>query len=471
MSDDNLLPALIKNIGNEPYTIDLIGMSYLFADTIRSRARFCEEYNHWLIFDGTRWREDSGGSHIAELAKLFKIGLSKSTLKIKKTFVRENVERLVKRLDGRAIRSNLIKDSQSVCIISISEFDKDPYILNCLNGTLNLATGAFTNHAPNDFLLKLAGVSYDPTVKCVRWESFMDEVMQGDIGKIHFLQKAFGYTLTGDTSQNCFFILLGKSTRNGKGVTISAFKKLMGSYAKVTYPETIVTKRNPDSRSHSEDIARLEGARFVSISEPCEDHKLNAAFIRTLTGEDDVSARFLHKGTTEFSPQFKIFIDGNYLMINYDKKIFDSDRVMIIPFERHFEKHERDMTLRSQLTTSEALSGILNWCIEGYNMFRDEGLESPRSVLNAIHEYKEISDVYLQFIKGVLVESKGSRIHGAKVYASFKEWCKDRGISSKAIVISTKFYEELRERGVRIAKTGKIQDKQCRNIIIGYDVQ
>lgn len=91
--------------------------------------------------------------------------------------------------------------------------------------------------------------------------------MSGDKDKAKFLQKIFGYALTGDTRHECMTILYGASTRNGKGTLCESILKVLGSYGCTAILETIAIKNNANSSQPTEDIARLTGVRFVNISE------------------------------------------------------------------------------------------------------------------------------------------------------------------------------------------------------------
>ena len=160
----------------------------------------------------------------------------------------------------------------SVYPVRVTDFDADPWQFNCRNGTLNLRTREFKPHSPHDFLSLCAGVNYDPSARCERWERFIEEIMQGDTDRAAFLQKALGYALTGDTEYECFFILYGPTSRNGKGTCMETFRRLMGEYGRTAKPDTIAMQRSANKGMPSEDVARLAGARFVNISEP--DKKL-----------------------------------------------------------------------------------------------------------------------------------------------------------------------------------------------------
>lgn len=197
-----------------------------------------------------------------------------------------------KKWQTRRTREIILRDAQDVHPIAMSEFDTDIYSLNCKNGTLNLKTGNFYKHKATDYITKVSGVNYDPIAKCERWETFITEVMSGDVEKAEFLQKSLGYALTGDTCYETMFILFGATTRNGKGTLMETFLKICGDYGKTCKPETIGMKSNNSSSAPSEDVARLAGARFVNISEPDKKLTLGAALLKTLTGNDTIMLDF-----------------------------------------------------------------------------------------------------------------------------------------------------------------------------------
>ena len=129
---------------------------------------------------------------------------------------------------------------------------------------------------------------------------------------------------------------------------------------------------------------------------------INASLTKQLTGNGSITARFLHENSFEFHLQAKIFIDTNHLPNITDQTLFESGRIKIIPFERHFEDHEQDKTLKATLCSPENLSGILNWCIEGYRLFKKEGLREPGAVVAATTQYKDDNDRLLQFAESWL---------------------------------------------------------------------
>lgn len=160
---------------------------------------------------------------------------------------------------------------------------------------------------------KLADVEYIPKCRSERWNQFIDEITCGDKALARFIQKIFGYALTGDTQHECFFILYGATSRNGKGTLCETFLRMVGDYGRTASPESIAQKKFSDSRSPSEDIAKLAGTRFVNMSEPDKKMILSSALVKTLTGNDTISARFLGENSFDFRSQFKMVVGTNHL--------------------------------------------------------------------------------------------------------------------------------------------------------------
>lgn len=149
-------------------------------------------------------------------------------------------------------------------------------------------------------------------------------------------------------------ILYGATIRNGKGILCESILKVFGLYGITSRPETI-SLQNQSSSGPSEDLARLVGIRYVNISEPKKGFVLNAALLKSMTGNDSINARFLHENSFDFSPQFKLFINTNYLPVVTYMTVFSSGRLIIIPLDRHFSGNE----LESAKQRIEKLDAII----------------------------------------------------------------------------------------------------------------
>jgi putative DNA primase/helicase len=145
---------------------------------------------------------------------------------------------------------------------TVDDLDKNPWLLNVENGTVDLNTGEFLPHRKEDMITKLAKVRYDKDAGCPMWKQFVREITDYKADLIAFLQTAAGWPVSGDTSEQSMFILYGTGA-NGKSTFLNVIQNILGDYAPSTWAETFM-KRNNDTATN--DIARLRGARFVTTS-------------------------------------------------------------------------------------------------------------------------------------------------------------------------------------------------------------
>ena len=332
-----------KRFGDNPqYPRNDIGITRLFYDLHSGIIRYVHESKTWFFYDGRKWLKKNGMFRAMELCKDFTQAFNEY-VKINHADDEDFVKYAAK-LTSRRNREGILVDARSIAPVSLSDFDRNKYLLNVQNGTLNLQNFGLQDFNPADLITKMAPVKFDHNAKCERWEQFINEIMCGDNDTAVYLQKALGYSLTGDVSYDYFFVLYGAKSRNGKSTLMETVAHIIGEYACSSSPQTF-SKRSGDGASPTPDIARLQGARLVNMAEPEKGMELNASLMKSLTGGDTLVGRFLNENPFEFPMECKIFIGTNHLPRVSDDTVFASGRVKIIPFERHFTAQEQDKTL------------------------------------------------------------------------------------------------------------------------------
>ena len=434
---------MVKPECNETYPWSDIGDSRLFAHCYKGIVRYVPERKCWYVYHDGIWQEDLGGLRVMALCKEFACALKRYSKTIQDDTKQKYYAEYCKKWQRRSGRETILKDAYDICPTSINDFDCDLHALNCRNGTLHLDTMVFTKHRPEDMLTKMCPVDYDPNAKCERYEQFIGEIMSGDMEKARFLQKALGYALSGLTHHECMFVLWGATTRNGKSTLSETVRKIMGSYACSTKPETLGLHKHTNAQSPSEDLARLDGIRYVSISEPDKGLVFNAGLVKSLTGNNTLNARRLYENSFDFAPKFKLVLDCNHLPLVNDMTLFDSRRLVIIPFDRHFAPEEQDKGLKALFAQPENQSGILNWLIEGYRLLTAEGLEPPASVLEAMGVYEEDSDMMQCFVREQLVEIPTSEVRTSDVYKRYRDWCEANCIACESSRIINSYLRRI----------------------------
>ena len=96
------------------------------------------------------------------------------------------------------------------------------------------------------------------------------------------------------------------------------------------------------------------------------------------------------------------------------------------------------------------ISGILNWALEGWRDYRENGLHVPAALKNATSEYKSESDTLAAFISEICFENTALKVHTTRLFQSFKEWAKENN-EAEQIRSSRAMISLLRERGFDVS--------------------
>lgn len=459
------LDTVLGQIHAEHYETTDKGFGALYAAVFKDKHRYNPSRKDFMLYDGKRWVDDPEGLNARADAKNLSDALIKYAVGIDSE---GKYLKAVAPLSNIRNRNNMLQDSRDVTFFTNEDLDKNDYLLNVQNGTLDLsaAVPAFLAHKPEMLLSKICNANYDPAATCPEWDKFLNQIMQDDKEKIQYLQKIAGLSLTGNTQEETCFILYGSTTRNGKSTFCETLIHVLGDYALTMKPETLAVKQNLDSRQASGDIARLAGCRFCNASEPPKRMLFDTALLKSLLGRDSITARHLHQREFSFIPKFKLVINTNYLPTITDDTVFSSGRINVVSFDRHFEPHEQDKHLKDKLRTDAELSGILNWCIEGLRLYREQGLKPPKAVQDVTETYRSDSDKIGNFIKECLL--KTDRNSKAKeVYTAYVKWCDDNGYGTEN---KGNFFAEMKAKGLFMA-SGTVNGVTARNVIRGYTVE
>ncbi|MCL2343138.1 MAG: phage/plasmid primase, P4 family [Firmicutes bacterium] len=446
---------------NEVYPHNDIGVARLFFDLHSAVICYVVEAKTWYTYSGKRWIKDEGNLWVMERCKDF----AQALIKYAETMDDGSEEsvafiKYTSGFHGRRRREGLLSDARSIAPKSLSTFDRNRLLFNCQNGTFDLRAMKLRPHSAADYITKISNVQYTEGAVCARWERFIAEVMCGDANTARFLQKALGYCLSGETALECFFILYGNTTRNGKSTLSETVAHVLGEYARTIQPQTL-SRRPSDGAAASPDIARLKGARLVNMPEPEKGLELNTALVKQLTGGDTYTGRFLHENPVEYAPEFKIFVNTNHLPRASDNTVFSSGRVKLIPFDRHFTQEEQDTGLKKLFRQRANKSGIFNWLVEGYRLLMAEGLDLPPRVAAAINEYRQEADTFGAFLCEYTTEHAGSRLPTSELYSHYANWAKDNGYRQ---MNNKNFVAELRRRyDVR-------RDGATGNVVVGLEL-
>jgi putative DNA primase/helicase len=414
---------------------------------VGNAARFTHRWGHevryvpswgWLLWDQTRWRRDET-ANVMEFAK----ETARSILDEAKQAWDDDQR---KALAKHAIRSESaprlkamidLAASDPAVVALVADFDTNPFLLNAENGVINLKTGALFRHARTDLITKTVSVSYDPDAECPRFETFLQRIL-ADPDLIKFVQRAAGYCLTGSTAEQVIFMLWGLGA-NGKSTLLELLRAMLGEYALSAPVETFILRRDSNIPN---DLARLQSARFVTAVETDARRHLAESLIKSITGGDTITARFLYSEFFEFQPAFKL-----WLATNHRPRIRGTDhaiwrRVRLIPFTVTIPDAEQDRHLVDKLKAE--LPGILRWAVNGCLAWQRDGLGTPKAVEVATAEYRAEQDPLAAFIAECCVVESAAFAVTRNLYQTYSDWCDKSGEHALTL---REFGEAMTSRG------------------------
>lgn len=424
----------------------------------------------WMLWDGAKWRPDTTraayrladivGEEWRKRAPPDSTDLVLSEEEKRARAMRKAILAHANKCESAAgIRNMLevLRGRQSIAV-DVDAWDHDPLMLNTTDQTYNLRTGRRHPNRRADLITRSTSVAAT-LADCPTWRAFLLRIMGGPrvepdtaaldaaysdpansaaVEMVAFLQRAAGYALTGDTSEQCMFIAYGTG-RNGKGVFLNAIKAILGSYAQGAQVATFVDRK---AGGIPNDLAALAGARFVLCSEPNEGAPLDEGLIKTVTGQDTVTARFLNREFFDFIPQFKL-----WMMTNHKPPIKGTDngiwrRLRLIPFAFTIPDDEVDGDLPNKLKAEHA--AILRWMIEGFKAWKVQGLAAPAAVTGASAKYRQEMDLLGDFVEERCEVNSLLSAENAPLYASYVEWARDNGLRPRS---HKWFSQELQRKG------------------------
>ena len=423
------------------YTFDDMGNAERFLDLFGEDFRYNYTDKTFLYWDGCRWAADQTGA-VERSADVSVEAMSAEADWYESSGDEDAAKAFRKHIKAsrsNKSKTNMLKEVQHNMPIMPFQLDKHKMAFNVPNGTLSLKSGQLVPAKRDYFITKFSPVEFTDNADWPMWRRFLDDIFGGDKELIRYIQKAVGYSMTGDTSEQCVFFLYGTG-RNGKSTFLDVLREIFGDYVSNIQPETIMVKNSMGNGINS-DIARLKGARMVTTVEPNEGVRLNEGLIKQLTGDDAVTARKLYGNEFEFKPEFKLWMATNHKPIirGTDDGIWR--RIHMIPFTVQIPVDKVDRQLKSKL--EREYPAILRWAVEGCLLWQREGLKQPRAVLDMTREYRREMDVISGFLDDRCEVGEGFSAKSSELYAAYSAWCES---NTEFKMSNTKFSVEMDKR-------------------------
>lgn len=403
----------------------------------------------WYAWSGLRWEKDDGEvyRYACKLSKL--IHAEADGWRAKKTNAAEEADRNGKIADALtkwAAKSEMksaieaaVGLAKKMLTVNENQIDRNPWLLNCMNGAVDLRTGVIKAHDPDDFITKLVPLDYDPAARSSAWDTVIARVTLEEQMTTRplarFLQRWFGYCATGSTREQAFVVHYGQGS-NGKSTILDTVAEVMGDYAATGAPGLLVGHGRD---RHPTEIADLFGRRMVTAHETGEGGHLKEDMVKQLTGSDKVKARFMRADFFEFDPTHKLQLLTNHKPIikGQDNGIWR--RVLLMPYMARFASGEEVASGRAHFVKDTRIAehlkaeiqGVLTWVVEGARIWFQDGLQAPDAVMAASKDYQAEQDRVGQFVTeccelGKDFETPLSGDFGG-VYDTYRAWCGEGG--------------------------------------------
>lgn len=379
--------ASVVGEGGEVLELNDHAIACGFIDAAGGRVRWDASRERWMRLEEGIWRSDETAAtrgeirqHLARLADL-----------VQEQHAETAGEKAVAMARHQILRAQRVRDAEWLSradqrvAVTAERWDRDPMLAGTPAGVLDLATGALRPLTGAEHITRRLGVApAAPGTPCPRWRQFLEEAMQGDAEVVAYLRRWCGYCLTGSTREHALMFGHGAGG-NGKSVFLSVLSHVLGDYAATASMETLSERAGSE---HSCELAALAGARLVIASEVREGSTWNEPRLKSLTGGDRITARFMRANPFSFTPAFKLCVAGNHRPRIRNAGPAMARRLHTVPWLHTPPRPDRTL----EETLKAEAPAILRWAIEGCQEWQRIGLAPPAAVLDATRGYLESED-------------------------------------------------------------------------------
>jgi putative DNA primase/helicase len=402
--DDSPIEFPSKNEALE-YSEDWLALA--LVNTYANDWRYVPRWGMWMHFRGGRWVQDEKCRTLTYARKVCRAAANEGDKSLGKSATVAAVERLA-RIDERMATA-------------VDEWDRDPWLLNTPDGTVDLRTGTLRPHKRGEYITKITAAA-PKDMDCPLFMAFLRKITNGDEELIGFHLRSLGYAMTGLTKEHALFFWYGTGG-NGKSVLLNTVTSILNEYHTSASMETFVESRFGDR--HPTELAALRGAHMVTATETEKGRNWAENKIKALTGGDPITARFMRQDFFTYMPHFTLVIAGNHKpsLRSVDQAI--RRRLYLVPFTVNIPMAEQDKDMFEKLKAE--WSGILHLLIQGSLERQRIGLAAPKVVTDATEEYLASEDTITVWIEDrCVVDAKYSEKVG-DLFSSYSDWAQKAG--------------------------------------------
>jgi putative DNA primase/helicase len=443
-----------------PITTTETGAAMLLVQNFHDRLRYTNGRG-WMRWDGARWTPEGGedlARHCARVIGAYFV-LRALDMPSDKSRSRDKMMTVAHRILKANGVDGVLREARSMPPIAAkdSDFDADPWLLNCPNGVVDLRTGKLKPHKEGETapFTRVTGVNYiepeEPEQAAPLWRKTLHEVFDGDEEIIGFFRRWSGYRLTGIMTEQRYVVAYG-SGANGKSTLFTVQSFVLGDYSRHVSTAALTLRSGVDTNS---EIAQLPGVRDVIVPEWDESRRVDEILLKAITGEDPVTTRQLYRSAFTFKPQCKITILGNSKPKLRARDEGTWRRPICLPFTRTFTSSQADPELKEKLKAEG--SEILWWMVQGCLEWQREGLRVPAALEAAKRQWRGEADDVLCFLGECCQENPRGRVRVGELHQAYRRW-------GGAIETVHAFGRALRELRMEVEQSGK------RYYLVGFEL-
>lgn len=396
---------------NNKFELTDTGNAHRFKSQFGENLRYNYDNKNWMVWNGLYWQTD----YTNQIKNFVEVLVEQIRCDALETFDKDKISH-AKKSANRSGKENMLKECEHLLPITNSILDNYKDHININNGVLNLRTLELNPHKRDFYMSKKSNVNYIQNSNPVKFIKFLNEIFENNQEKINFVRKVFAYGFTGEIDDQAFIIFYGEGS-NGKSVLIELMSFILGDYSSVANKDLLLDKKfQNDSQSA---VARLMGKRTIFVSETENGDKLKEAFVKDITGGNEITARFLYANEFTFKPEFTPILVTNHLPIIDVTDYAILRRLCPVNFSRIFEPHEQNINLLNEL--KEEKDEIFSWIVD--SNWYESRLERPQFLLNNLNSYKKEMDYVQKWIDDWCLIKEECEELSSTLFTSFNDYC------------------------------------------------
>jgi putative DNA primase/helicase len=407
---------------------------------------WCQALGGWLVWTGVRWEQDEHQpvrweQEVAPMWQKHARAVDATT---------EDGAKKQKRLFAWAaacestgnIKATLeLARSQENVSVSASAFDSTPGVLGVANGVMVLGRTRATYKRPNrDYrLTRLTRAMYKKDGTAPTWTCAMKTwIPDSDLRA--WVQRLVGYSLLDGNPERVLVFVVGPSS-TGKSTFLETLADVLGDAAGAFDLSMLRAKQDEGARA---DVVSVMSRRLIHTSEASSEWNLHADHIKRMTGGDTVKARRLYSSEfVERKPSFTPWIATNAVphMSGADAAL--RRRLYAVPFvAEDFWIDDLPARLRRER------DGILRWCLEGYAMYRRDGIaDAPEAALLAKLDVEDRLTPVARWVRDCCEHDASYEEPFGVLEVSYKHWQEAEDLRPAERIGRTKLRDTLTDLG------------------------